>query len=768
MLSRLWLPLRCFGRSLGCRSAAVLYSIQPPTCSSEAESGETSLRKLERVAFRNNGSAASARAWKEWYPSTDMSKGTIVRAFAGAARSSIRGRNTPGVRVDGSVIRDLPTLLAKAEARAKAWHPSDLHAAFDNVVKLPGQSADDAKLLHRVLAVLSAAYLPHIPNLAQPHLCTIPLWACAKADYWDRQLVTALLGRLAWDGGRLLVQASGQEHANLWWAMSKAPKEVVAEADGLLHASAIFVQHMSAQQLSPQNCSNILLACVRLQRRHDPLLHHLAACLVQLLPNTNCQDLANSLYALAVLGCSGGAHAAAVQQLCYEVHQRLRGPSAREFVPQALSNLLWALERLRPDDTQELVQALAAECRRRSFAGFNAQDISNAAWALAKLWYSEACAPSVHQQQDWFKAAAIAASAPGAMSGASAQAWSNLWYAFALVRHRPGPGLLQAVQADVHLEALRNRANSQACANLLWSLAGLGSYDQRLVDVLVKRLGELVGRPQGPSKGGEGPTMQNLTNSLWALAVMGPDVLSRHSGLVEGLLREVVRRWEREGKTSTSMEGLVQLWQVQQELEHISSGRGSGKQLSRILAAADGERTTSLLHAMKHAVEEGRAADDNANPQLLPQAANTLVRLQGQLAGQTASKSSKASNNVTGSSCTTTGPTILAIQQKQQLDGICGCVDIVLEMEGGRRVAVEVNGPLNFLASHRRTKTGPTQLRDRQLERVFGAGNVVSVPYWEWDKLQGPEAREQYMARLLGLTLPGQQQTAGTTAEVDE
>ncbi|GFR50855.1 hypothetical protein Agub_g13139 [Astrephomene gubernaculifera] len=758
MLSRLRLSLRCFTHSLRCHSASSIPPAHTTICSSETESREPANRKLEPDVFRGSGIAAGA--WKEWFRSTETCQLNITRGFAGAARSGIEGRNTPGIRFQGNIIHDLPTLLAKAEARARAWHPSDIHAAIDISIKLPCQGADGVKLLHRVLAVLSAAYLPHVPNLAQPHLCTIPLWACAKADYWDRQLVTALLGRLAWDGGRLLVQASGKNHANLWWAMSKAPNDFVEEADGLLHASAIFVRNMSTQQLNSQDCSNILLACARLQRRHDPLLQQLAACLVQQRPSAKCQDLANSLYALAVLGCTGGEYATAVQQLCSEVHQRLLGPSARTFVPQNLSNILWALERLRPDGREELVQALAAECQRRSFAGFNAQDISNAAWALAKMGCGEASAPSGRQQQDWFKAAAIAASAPGTMSGANSQDWSNLWYALALVRHHPGPSLLQAVQAEVHLEVLHNSANSQDCANLLWALATLGLYEQRLVDVLVKRLGELL---QGASKGREGLNEQGLPNSLWALAVMGPDVLSRHSGLVEGLLREVVRRWQQEGKESLTREGLVQLWQTQQELKHMSSGRGNGRQLHRILAAANGERKTPLLDAMERAVEEERVADDNAVSPIQEQLTQTLAQLQRQLAsspalvGQTASTCSKnASSNVTGSSCTTTGPTILSIQQKQPVDGTSGCVDIVLEVEGGRRMALEIYGPSNFLANHRPTKTGPTQLRDRQLERVFGAGNVVSVPYWEWGKLQGPKAREHYMARLLGLALPGQ------------
>ncbi len=67
-------------------------------------------------------------------------------------------------------------------------------------------------------------------------------------------------------------------------------------------------------------------------------------------------------------------------------------------------------------------------------------------------------------------------------------------------------------------------------------------------------------------------------------------------------------------------------------------------------------------------------------------------------------------------------------------------------------VAVEVDGPTHFLGNkpYDCTKDAPTQLRDRQLARVFGQGNVVGIPYWEWRALQGHKAaEEQYVWGLL-------------------
>ncbi|GFR41510.1 hypothetical protein Agub_g2204, partial [Astrephomene gubernaculifera] len=722
-------------------------------------------------------------------------------------------------------ITDLPTLVAVIEDNTQAWVTArdlgTLRAAFSFLAKLGSRPGADTPVLPRALTTLAAAYLPLVPGLRDAFSCVGPLYACAKLGFWEGQLAAALLERLGRDGGELMQRANAQDHSNLWWSVSVAPKHLVALAGGALQASTACLEQMRLSELYSQACSNILLACARLQRRHDPLLHHLTACLVQL-PDAKCQELANSLYALgelaedcgykpreqdlqrlgvrvlarwqqhysrsqdgshgnhesfkpqelsnmllgcaklglsdldllhslaaalassgqladdqhlanslyalAVMGCTGPQYTSSVKQLCAEVLHRLHS-QPRRFAPQSLSNILWALTRLWPNGKEALVQALAAECRRRQLVGFKPQDLSNTAWALAKMGYSD---------QAWYEAVVGAASAPGAMQGASPQDWANLWYALALVRHKPADSFMEAASRDG-----LPRASSQGCANLLWSLATLGLYDQRLVDALGERLGEQQGE-----KGGKGPTNQDLTNSLWALAVIGPDVLSRHIGLVEGLLREVVRRWEpQEGGAGFLREQLTQLWQVQLELQHMSNGSGGGgvrprngaKKLELILAGgACGQG--SLLQAMRTAAER-----DPTTSKLQQAAVRVLKQLQS-TAGQDSPLSPASSSDPSSP--------ILAILPEHPVEALCCRVDVVVELAGGRRVVVEVDGPWHFLANHphTRTKDGSTQLRDRQLERVFGAGNVVGVPYWKWDELKAGKEQEQYMWGLLGLS----------------
>lgn len=98
-------------------------------------------------------------------------------------------------------------------------------------------------------------------------------------------------------------------------------------------------------------------------------------------------------------------------------------------------------------------------------------------------------------------------------------------------------------------------------------------------------------------------------------------------------------------------------------------------------------------------------------------------------------------------------PRIIGVQHEASVPALCCRVGILVQLSDGRVVAVEVDGPTHFLCntSFKCTKSGSTVLRDRQLGRVFGQDNVVSVPYLEWDALRGNKAaQEQYVGAAGG------------------
>ncbi|KAG2497834.1 hypothetical protein HYH03_004104 [Edaphochlamys debaryana] len=653
--------------------------------------------------------------------------------------------------------RDLGELEALVGAEAGVWSKARnvcaLASAYNKAGQLRADTGADSAAQCRVFSTLAAAYLPLVKGLQGGADISIPLHACAKAGYWGGGLAAVLLRRLNSEGWVLLGRSKENELSNLWWSLSEALKsaegrQVLSSIDlpRLLEASAEGLLAMRVTRT--QHCSNVLLACARLRYKNAALMHHLTARLVELGPEAKPQELANSLYALGELAEDVG-HAPRpqdLQGLARAVADRL-SQDAAAFKPQELSNMLLgcaklgytapsllhslvaaadgAAPRMKPQHLANSLyslallqpsisahggaaEALAEECKRRRFSGFKPQELSNPAWALATMGYAD---------QGWYAAVAEAAGRPGMMQGGTPQNWSNLWYALALVRHQPASGRLLERTAEA-AGALRQGAKAQHCANLLWALANLRLYNERLVDALAGRLGELLG--QDPKQ----LTGQGLCNSLWALAVMGPDVLSRHSGLVEGLLREAERRGAANGSNRLVAEDHRQLWYVHLELAHVGGG-----ELQRILGAGTG-RLGSLLGAAKAATEI-QAGDDARESAMERQVASALERLAERL-----------------------GPdTLVSVQRGCVVTGLGRAADVVVELAGGRRVAVEVDGPSHFLANRPRDPTavdGPTELRNRQLGRVFGSGNVLSVPHWWWYN-KGSGAQDDLLRQLLDL-----------------
>ncbi len=785
---------------------------------------------------------------------------------------------------------------------------------------------EDYAARRALLHTLAGVFLPLVPSITRPDHCTRPLWACAKTGYgWaggadEVALAEALLGRLGEDGYAMLQQALPQAHSNLWWSLSETSNARLVAAQGqLLAASAECLVGMSARDMVPQDCANVLLACARLKHSptHVPLVHHLTRRLAEL-REPSAQAQANALYALGelredcghvphqedlrqlvgavvhrlrggrsgaevpgafkpqevsnmLLGCAklgmedgeavqllaaaagkmagrmesqglansvwalgkllgvgdggggislpstapsrgaggDGTAALAVAQLLREVQRRL-GPSRPKdgtaehaFTSQFLSNLLYGMALLQPYmDTLPQAQggiagrpggpsvtsfaaathALAGECVRRSFRGFKPQEIANTTWALAKL---------DHADQGWFAAAAAAAQRPAFAGAALPMHWAQLWYALAIVRHRPPPGLVECTAGALEGQVLR--PEPQACAMLLWSFAVLGVWEERLTGMLLGRLAELVERQQGQKGQGQG-TMgivsgrvgsqaplvlveQALANALWAVAVAGPGPLAAHAREVGVLLREAARRWEQGGGPGPGAvcgpflgEHLHQLWQVQLELEAMEGGEGGeAAALSHIVPGAHrhamtkgGDATApgagSLLAAMELAAQEARLGDAPTVSDLQQGVLAALRRMQGRQqqqqplpqAAATPTQGAEGLPVLRGLASGSTTPVFIADVQREALVPALHCrIDVLVRLSDGREVAVEVDGPIHYLCNkpHTHTKDGPTTLRDRQLSRVF---EHVSVPYWEWDALRGDKAAEErYMWGLL-------------------
>ncbi|PNH02160.1 hypothetical protein TSOC_011885 [Tetrabaena socialis] len=417
---------------------------------------------------------------------------------------------------------DAGTLLYKATGQD--------HANFWWSVSTAPEEARAAGLTEEMLRISADCLLRMAmgPVDIEPQLCSHVLLGCARLGYTD----PALLHALAAAAGQAASRMDEQSLANTLYALAVLECKDSAYGPSLRRLTMEVQQRLQRQPyvFTPPSLSITLYALALLQPKDghqwDTVLAQLASAAGHAAGRMGEQGLSNTIYALEVLRCKGPAYAHALQQLTAEVQQRLqRQPDT--LTPQGMSNILYALVLLQPEHSLQwdvVVMQLAAECKRRDFAGFSAQGLANSAWALAKLGYRD---------QDWLAAAVETAVRPDIMQALTAHGFSSLWYALVLVRHRPTVAFLESTSAASGM--LRTEADAQSCTNLLWSLATLGvPHEPRLVDVLVERLGVLLAH-KGEMK------EQNLANSLWALAVMGPSVLFCHRRSVEGMLREVVR-----------------------------------------------------------------------------------------------------------------------------------------------------------------------------------------------------------------------------------
>jgi hypothetical protein len=67
----------------------------------------------------------------------------------------------------------------------------------------------------------------------------------------------------------------------------------------------------------------------------------------------------------------------------------------------------------------------------------------------------------------------------------------------------------------------------------------------------------------------------------------------------------------------------------------------------------------------------------------------------------------------------------------------------------GEKVGIEVDGPSHFMNQE---PTGSTLLKRRQVSTLDYIP-IVSVPYWEWDKLGNERAKKQmYLRSKMGLS----------------
>eukprot|EP00198_Chlamydomonas_reinhardtii_P013223 XP_001702560.1 predicted protein of CLR family [Chlamydomonas reinhardtii] len=238
----------------------------------------------------------------------------------------------------------------------------------------------------------------------------------------------------------------------------------------------------------------------------------------------------------------------------------------------------------------------------------------------------------------------------------------------------------------------------QEVASSLWSLMRLGVESSATADAV-------VAAACGP-RFGKGANVQAWSNLLLALAALrhrpGPELLAAAVTCgAPGLIRRTARTQE----CTNTMWSLGTLVLYDQEL-------------------VDGVAARMLQLA--------RTRPDTWTTQAISNALWALA--------------------VMGRDAMTRHEEVMSVESEGVVPELTFRVDLLVTLAGGRRLAVEVDGPHHYMANppYNQMHDGSTEIRNRQLEFVLGADGVITVPHWEWLRLRhSPELKEAYLARRL-------------------
>lgn len=493
----------------------------------------------------------------------------------------------------------------------------------------------------------------------------------------------------------------------------------------LINAAIKVVPAFEARQMA-----NILWGLATLRDRSSPLLLHLDRRILELeLSSYIQQELSNVMWAYGTMQYQGNPDF--MQRAAQEMLRRGIG----QFMPQAISNACWAFAKLDLiyDDFLEAVGAHAAE----QLHTWNSQAIANLVWAYAKM---EVC----HDPLMAAVAATVTAqvySRPDAPSHSkieefTCQEVSNVMLAFARLSIYSAE-VLQLVETEMSKPHRLKASTQQGLVNVMWAFATLRFYPAKYFSAVSPYLAKSLPAFRD----------QELASCLWSFGRM-----AHHPGKLMTTLCEAVDCQVRTNPHFSLQATTNSLW----AMAVLGSAHNSTamRLVQYLYSHEHAYLLDTHLHQTFQAVLLARVQAIMAGDKEL---ANRLVmpaRMQAQ-----AVKCWKTMMRISRVSVfqQDVSDVVAALQIEHQMeylaqDGLFS-VDVAILSEG-KSIAIEVDGPFHYtLNTHQ--PLGHTLLRRRLLTAM--GWTVVSVPYFDWNRLQSGLDKAHYMARLLiqqGYELP--------------
>ena len=449
-----------------------------------------------------------------------------------------------------------------------------------------------------------------------------------------------------------------------------------------------------------QTLRNVLIGCYNSKNKQF-IFNEIAYASVPLLYDFDARCLSNLIYAF---GLAGVITMVEDGSTFFDRVAEVAIPNLHQFKPQELSNMLWAFGKMKIPNCQLFEKAGDAIVQLDSLDKFKPQELSNILWAFATLEEShpklfEKVANHIVQLND--------------LSDFWPQALSNIAWAYATAEESH---LMLFRKLANHIVRLGNLNNfkPQDLSNTVWAYASAKESHpalfQKLSDTAIKRQNDFKS--------------QELANFVWACATNRQ--IDRH------LFSSLVPTVEANLSKCNAQELANIAWAY--AVANVDAPSVFNDEFINACIEKEDEFELEALFQLHQwqLWQEELKSNVSLPPSLQKMCYNAFVskvpepsKLQDDVISQLSSMELELEEEV-------------LTKSGYRLDAL---VEV-----NGERVGVEVDGPSHFLG---RNPTGSTILKHRQVTTLDEIP-IVSVPYWEWDKLnKNSEEKQQYLRSLL-------------------
>ena len=561
------------------------------------------------------------------------------------------------------------------------------------------------------------------------------VWTCAKINECSPRLLDAI----AEASVSIIHSFNPQDLCNTTWAFATLGHR----SDLLFSAVAkTILVRCNISEFTPQALTNIVWAFSRNEHSSRKLYDAVAAAAVVSMDDFSSQGLANIVWAFGKSGHRApelfnavgeaaveGIHLFSTQALAnivfafaeanhkapqlFDAVGKTVVDSARHRNPHSLTNIVWAFGKL-DHRYPQLFDTVAKELVAGT-APFRPQAMVSTVWAFAAMKHS---APELFDR--------VAERIVGHTQQLTSQELTNLAWAYATMEHTSTP-LFSALGDAAACKS--SRFTMRGLANTVWAFASLRHCHPTMFSAVCQ---EVVG-----SSSGQDINSVDLSTLLLGFAKLAEPA--------PGLVDTLMDRWGQLNDAEISRQARTTMLYALALRGRLD--RTTLRQLAAPLAEEQSKLTEQgkvqlfqccLAVALKEGHEVAEVALDLLGPDLYASARSSWMNIVQQ------TTESNSQMKVHDALCRLGLP--LCNSEQVTDDGLFS-VDVMLQLEDGRRVAVEFDGPCHYSSTSPYRVLAATLLRRQLLQVESRAHALVVVPFFEWEQLRGDKAEEDRYLR---------------------